>query len=44
MNNKDPQRVLLIILDGVGIAPDGDNNGWSLANTPNLDLLRHDYP
>ena len=44
MNNKDPKRALLIILDGVGIAPDGNNNGWSLANTPNLDLLRHDYP
>ena len=44
MNNKDPKRALLIILDGVGVAPDGDNNGWSLANTPNIDLLRHDYP
>ena len=44
MNIKDPKRALLIILDGVGIAPDGDNNGWSLANTPNIDLLRNDYP
>ena len=44
MNNKVTRRALLIILDGVGIAPDGDNNGWSLANTPNIDLLRNDYP
>jgi len=44
MNNKITKRALLIILDGVGIGPDGDNNGWSLANTPNIDLLRHDYP
>ena len=44
MNNKATKRALLIILDGVGVAPDGDNNGWSLANTPNIDLLRHDYP
>jgi len=44
MNNKVTKRALLIILDGVGVAPDGDNNGWSLANTPNIDLLRHDYP
>ena len=44
MNNKNPKRALLIILDGVGVAPDGDNNGWSLANTPNIDILMHDYP
>ena len=44
MNNKATKRALLIILDGVGVAPDGDNNGWSLANTPNIDHLRHDYP
>ena len=44
MNIKDPKRALLIILDGVGVAPDGDNNGWSLANTPNIDTLKHDYP
>jgi len=44
MNNKVTKRALLIILDGVGVAPDGDNNGWSLANTPNIDLLGHDYP
>ena len=44
MNNKVTKRALLIILDGVGVAPDGDNNGWSLANTPNIDLLRNDYP
>ena len=44
MNNKITKRALLIILDGVGIGPDGDNNGCSLANTPNIDLLKNDYP
>ena len=39
MNNNDIKRALLIILDGVGIGPDSKNNGWALANTPNIDLL-----
>ena len=44
MNKKNTNRALLIILDGVGIGPDNNNNGWSLANTPNIDLLLNDYP
>ena len=44
MNNNDIKRALLIILDGVGIGPDSKNNGWALANTPNIDLLLKDYP
>ena len=44
MNNNDIKRTLLIILDGVGIGPDSKNNGWALANTPNIDLLLKDYP
>ena len=44
MNNKDINRALLIILDGVGIGPDSDNNGWAISNTPNIDLLLNDYP
>ena len=44
MNNKDINRALLIILDGVGIGPDSENNGWAISNTPNIDLLLNDYP
>ncbi|MEZ0574454.1 2,3-bisphosphoglycerate-independent phosphoglycerate mutase [Halodesulfovibrio aestuarii] len=35
---------LLLILDGWGIAPAGEGNAISLANTPNLDHLVADYP
>ncbi|MCT4534942.1 2,3-bisphosphoglycerate-independent phosphoglycerate mutase [Halodesulfovibrio sp.] len=35
---------LLLILDGWGIAPAGEGNAISLANTPNLDRLVADYP
>ena len=44
MDNSKIRRALLIILDGVGIGPTGDNNGWTLADTPNIDLLYKDYP
>lgn len=44
MANNDINRALLVVLDGVGVAPSGDNNGWSLADTPNIDLLFKDYP
>ena len=44
MENSKIKRALLIILDGVGIGPSGDNNGWTLADTPNIDLLLKDYP
>ena len=44
MENSKINRALLIILDGVGIGPSGDNNGWTLADTPNIDLLLKDYP
>jgi len=36
--------VLLAILDGWGIAPDGPGNAVALANTPTLDRLVEDYP
>lgn len=35
---------LLLILDGWGIAPAGEGNAISLANTPTLDRLVTDYP
>jgi len=44
MTTENTNRALLIILDGVGIGPNNDNSGWSLANTPNIDLLLKDYP
>ena len=44
MDNLKIKRALLIILDGVGVGPSGENNGWTLANTPNIDLLLKDYP
>ena len=44
MTKNEVNRALLIVLDGVGLGPKGDNNGWSLANTPNIDLLLKDYP
>ena len=37
-------RAMLVILDGVGISSDKDNNGFALAETPNLDSLLNDYP
>ena len=39
MNENDINRALLIILDGVGVGPSSENNGWALAHTPNIDLL-----
>ena len=44
MNENDINRALLIILDGVGVGPSSENNGWALAHTPNIDLLLNDYP
>ena len=44
MNENDINRALLIILDGVGVGPNSENNGWALAHTPNIDLLLNDYP
>lgn len=36
--------VVLMILDGYGIAPDGPYNAISLADTPVMDKLRSEYP
>jgi 2,3-bisphosphoglycerate-independent phosphoglycerate mutase len=38
------RRVLLIILDGWGLAPAGPANAESLAKTPNFDFLWSHYP
>lgn len=36
--------VVLAVLDGWGIAPDGPDNAISMANTPNWDRLQAQYP
>ena len=36
--------VMLLIMDGFGIAPAGDGNAISVARTPNLDSLMQKYP
>jgi 2,3-bisphosphoglycerate-independent phosphoglycerate mutase len=36
--------VMLIILDGFGLAPEGPGNAVALANTPNFDTYWRDYP
>ncbi len=36
--------VILLILDGFGYREDRKDNAISLANTPNLDTLKRDYP
>ncbi len=42
--NKRPKPVVLVILDGFGIAPPHQGNAISLAHTPNLDHLIATYP
>ena len=36
--------VMLLIMDGFGLAPDGPGNAIAAANTPNLDRLTAAYP
>jgi 2,3-bisphosphoglycerate-independent phosphoglycerate mutase len=39
-----PHPVMLLVLDGFGLAPDGPGNAVALARTPNFDGLRSRYP
>ena len=39
-----PKPIILLILDGWGIAPAGPGNAITQANTPNMDKLYNDYP
>lgn len=42
---KSPaQKVALVIMDGVGVAPPGPGNAVTLANTPNLDKYWQRFP
>lgn len=44
MNNQRPRPVILAILDGWGIAPDGEGNAITRAKTPHLDRFAREYP
>ncbi|MEK7665999.1 MAG: 2,3-bisphosphoglycerate-independent phosphoglycerate mutase [Patescibacteria group bacterium] len=39
-----PRPVVLMVLDGWGVAPEGDGNAIALANTPVMDDLMRRYP
>jgi len=41
---KRPKPFILLILDGLGVAPPGPGNAVTLANTPNLDSYWFKYP
>jgi len=41
---KRPKPFVLMILDGLGVAPPGPGNAVTLANTPNLDKYWYRYP
>lgn len=44
MINIDKKKVLLIIMDGYGLAPKNKFNAISEASTPNLDMIFSKYP
>ncbi len=41
---KIPKPVVLVVMDGVGVAPPGPGNAVTLADTPNLDTYWTKYP
>ena len=41
---KAPKPIVILVMDGVGIAPPGPGNAVTLADTPNLDKLWPKYP
>jgi len=44
MTFPEPKFVVLTVLDGWGIAPDGPGNAITQAKTPNMDKLWHTFP
>ena len=44
MDNANNKPVMLVILDGFGLADASDSNAVSLANTPNFDRYLQEYP
>src|SRR5262245_35295512 len=43
-DNERPRPAVLIVLDGFGVAPEGEGNAIALAKTPTFDLLTQRYP
>lgn len=43
-NNSIPKPLVIVILDGLGVAPPSPGNAVSLSKTPNLDKLWPKYP
>lgn len=41
---EKPKPVVLIVVDGLGVAPPGPGNAITMANTPNLDKIWPTYP
>ncbi len=44
MSESKKNPILLLILDGWGVAPEGPGNAISQARTPNLDMILDKYP
>lgn len=42
--NRRPRPAVLIVCDGLGVAPDGEGNAVTRAKTPNLDSYTQRYP
>ena len=42
--SRRPRPAVLVVLDGYGIAPDGDGNAITRAKTPTFDMLTQRYP
>ena len=43
-NSNRPKPLVVVILDGLGVAPPSPGNAVSLSKTPNLDMLWPKYP
>ena len=43
-SSKRPRPVVLLVLDGFGIAPDAEGNAITQAKTPTFDMLTERYP
>ncbi len=44
MPAKRQRPIVLCVLDGFGVAPDGNGNAITRANTPNFDIYKQRYP
>lgn len=43
-NSNEKKQVILVVLDGWGIAPNSNGNAIAIAKTPNMDRLRASFP